>query len=72
MMKNLKTKLLQKTKKPSLKLLMNVLNGWKETKMLLMKNMNLKEKNLKPNSNQSWLNSMVKVDKVECQVACQT
>jgi len=73
MMKNLKTKLPLKIKKPLLKLLKNVLNGWKVIKMLLLKNMNLKEKNLNKNSNQLWLNSMVKVDKVvECQVECQT
>merc|ERR1712159_773752 len=66
-MKKLKIKLKLLIKKLSPKLPKTPLNGWKVTKMPLLKNMNLKEKNLKQNSNQSWLNSTKdKVDK--CQI----
>jgi len=67
MMKKLKIKLKLVIKKLLLNLLKTPLNGWNPIKMLLLKNMNLKEKNLKKNSNQLWLNfTKVKVDK--CQI----
>merc|ERR1712196_475417 len=66
-MKNLKTKSQLMTKKLLPKWLKIPLNGWKATKMLPLNNMKEKEKNLKKNSNQSWLKSIKnKVDK------CQT
>jgi len=66
-MKKSKIKLKLLIKKLLPKLLKIPLNGWKVTKMLLLKNTNLKEKNLKKNSNQSWLNFIKdKVDK--CQI----
>merc|ERR1719240_1506058 len=69
MMKKSKIKLKLVTRKLSLKLLKIPLNGWKVTKTLPLKNMNLREKNLKKNSNQSWPNSTDKVDKVDkCQI----
>jgi len=67
MMKNLKIKSLLMIKKLLLNWLKTPLNGWKATKMLPLNNMKEKEKNLKKNSNQSWLKSTKnKVDK------CQT
>jgi len=66
-MKKSKIKLKLVIKKLLPKLLKKPLNGWKTTKVLLLKNMNLKEKPLKKNSNQLWLNfTKDKVDK------CQT